>query len=192
MRLWRGQVKSGESPKQNLQKNMCPVRSWAVTTFCCWNSMAISRFGRVHPVLTDCNPGFGRCLLVYDKELPPRHTLLIFIHVASNPFLTLFTPSPPPNFSKCWMFVHAIPFTPQKKKIQQEHPQWPSCSEIGIEVASLHVGFQLFHHLQRLGWSKMTNKHWIPGVIFSKGIRVSEQRHTCEKTWKIPCKLHQF
>ena len=116
MRLWRGQVKSGESPKQNLQKNMCPVRSWAVTTFCCWNSMAISRFGRVHPVLTDCNPGFGRCLLVYDKELPPRHMLLIFIHVASNPFLTLFTPSPPPNFSKCWMFVHAIPFTPQKKK----------------------------------------------------------------------------
>ena len=82
---------------------------------------------------------------------------------------------------------------PRKKKIQQEHPQWPSCSEIGIEVASLHVGFQLFHHLQRLRWSKMTNKHWIPGVIFSKGIRVSEQTKThMWENLENSCKLHQF
>lgn len=43
-------------------------------------------------------------------------------------FWPFFTPSPPPNFSKGWMFVHAISFTPQKtkkqnKQIQQEHPE---------------------------------------------------------------------
>ena len=85
--------------KKNLLYTCVQYEAEQLQTLSCWNPMAISRFGQVHRVLTDCNPGFGRHLLIY-KELPTHHMLLTFIHVASNPFLTLFHSFTTPKFLK--------------------------------------------------------------------------------------------
>ena len=188
MRLWRGQV----NHRNKIYKKTCvqyeaeQLPPFVVGTR--WLSLDLGGFIRCWQIAILALAG------VFWYMIRSYHLVICFSSLFML-LLTLFWPFSllhHPQISQNVECLFMPSRLPAKKKIQQEHPQWPSCSEIGIEVASLHVGFQLFHHLQRLGWSKMTNKHWIPGVIFSKGIRVSEQRHTCEKTWKIPCKLHQF